>query len=159
MFGKFSQWRRKNLAHFCKREKSRSGEGAVPGNRRKRSRAARSRGGEDAGREHAEGAPRRTAVAGVPAKTIRGEGGRIFEATTWGHETTGVRRHARSTADRWRLLSKCYEIAQIEEFDSVDQALAARSKRKKAGKKVESMGRREGEGLIRPFSGLLQGST
>ena len=30
----------------------------------------------------------------------------------------------------------------------MDQALAARSKRKKAGKKVESMGRQEGEGLI-----------
>ena len=43
----------------------------------------------------------------------------------------------RSTADRLRLLSKSYDIHQVGEFDSVDQALAACSKRKKAGKKVE----------------------
>ena len=47
---------------------------------------------------------------------------------------------SQSTADRLRRLSKNYDSTQIEEFDSVDQALkalAARSKRKKAGKKFE----------------------
>ena len=66
----------------------------------------------------------------------------------WGDwlESVGI---ARSTADRLRLLSKSYDIAQIEEFDSVDQALrasAARSKRKKAGMKVEPKVETKGEG-------------
>lgn len=62
----------------------------------------------------------------------------------WGKwlESHGI---TRSTADRLRLLSKSYDIHQVGEFDSVDQALAASSKRKKAGKKVEPEVKTEGE--------------
>ena len=65
----------------------------------------------------------------------------------WGDwlESVGI---TRSTADRLRLLSRSYDLAQVEEFTSVDQALkalAARSKRKKAPGKVEPKVETKGE--------------
>lgn len=54
----------------------------------------------------------------------------------WGDwlESVGI---SRSTADRLRQLSKSYDITQIEQFDSVDEALKAIRKRKKPDVKTQ----------------------
>ena len=56
---------------------------------------------------------------------------------------------SQSTADRLRRLSKSYDITQLGEFTSVDQALRAIPKRRKPAKKLEPEGKTEGKASSR----------